>query len=101
MDNKTLNETFKEFQKTQNKVRNKSYSTKRFEEIMNECSVNKAMENCFKLGVSTTLGWIMYLIDSEFSTKDIKKLILDEIIDDTQLRCDTYGTWGDMYSKYK
>jgi len=101
VDNKELNETFKEFQKIRNKVRSKNYSTKRLEEIINECNINKAMENCFKLGVSTTLGWIIYLIDSEFSTKDIKKLLIDELTDDAQLRCDAYGVWGELYNKYK
>lgn len=98
---KTLDEKFKELQETRNKVRTKSYSTRRFEEIINECNINKAMENCHRLGVSTALGWIMYMLDSDFSTKDIKKLILDEIIDDARLRCDTYAAWRELYDKYK
>ena len=84
----------------ENKVRKKSYIESRIEEIVNECNINKSLEEYYKLGLSNAYGYIMYMIDQDFDKKDIKKVIMDSLKDDAQLRCDVFGVWGELYGKF-
>ncbi len=84
-----------------NKFRKKSYIENRLQEVVNECNVNKLLEEYYKIGLAHAYGNVMYMLDQDFDKKDIKKLIMDTTKDDTQLRCDLYGVWGELMDKIK
>ena len=84
-----------------NKIRSKSYIEKRAEKIANVCNLNNTLEEYYKLGLAHAYGSVMYMLDQDFDNKDIKKLIMDTTKDDTQLRCDLYGVWGELMDKSK
>ena len=84
-----------------NKIRRKSYIENRLQEVVNECNVNKSLEEYYKIGLAHAYGNVMYMLDQDFDKKDIKKLIMDTTKDDTQLRCDLYGVWGELMDKIK
>ena len=84
-----------------NKIKKKSYIEQRAEGIMNECNINNAIEEYYKLGVANAYGYIMYMIDQDFDKKDIKKFIIDGTKDDSQFRCDLFGVWGELYDRSK
>ena len=94
------NKTKEMFEEIKNKVKEKSYTEKRAEEIINECNVNKALEGYYNLGLSTAYGYVLYMLDQDFDKKDIKKVIMDTCKNDTQFRCDMFGIWGELYDKY-
>ncbi len=97
--NPNINKKIERFKELRNKVRRKSYTEKRAEEIMNEYNINKALEEYYNLGLSTAYGYVMYMLDQDFDKKDIKKVIMDACKDDTQFRCDAFGVWGELMDK--
>lgn len=97
--NPNINNTKERFEELRNKVRRKSYTEKRAEEIMNECNINKALEGYYNLGLSTAYGYVLYMLDQDFDKKDIKKVIMDACKVDVQFRSDVFGVWGELYDK--
>lgn len=97
--NPNINKKIERFEELRNKVRRKSYTEKRAEEIMNECNVNKTLEGYYSLGLSTAYGYVLYMLDQDFDKKDIKKVIMDTYKNDTQFRCDMFGVWGELYNR--
>lgn len=86
------------------RTRNKKagYIQERAEEIFNECNINTTMENYYKLGQSSVYGFVLYMLDKEeFTKSDIKKFIVTNLKDDTQLRCDSYDIWGECLKNEK
>lgn len=84
-----------------NKANGKNYIEKRLEETINECNINKKLEEYYKLGLANAYGYIMYMLDQDFDKKDIKKFVIDGLKNDIQFRSDVYGVWGELYNKYK
>lgn len=96
-----MSKTKERFETLRNRDRKKSYIEERASQIANECSVNEAFEEYYKLGLSNAYGSVLYMLDKDFDRCDIKKFILDECKDDAQFRCDVFGVWAELYNKIK
>lgn len=94
-----MEKTLEQYESIRNKSRKKSYTESRFEEIANECNINKALEEYYKLGLSSAYGYVMYMLDQDFDKKDIKKFVIDGLKSDVQFRSDVYGVWGELMDK--
>lgn len=87
------------FKDHHNQFRKKNYIENRLEEVADECNINKALEEYYKIGLSTAYGYVMYMLDQDFDKKDIRKFIIDGLKGDTQFRCDVFGVWGELANK--
>lgn len=77
-------------------IKEKSYVEKRTEEIMGKYNISKMMEEYYNLGFATAWGHVLYMISNDFDNKGIKKIIMNETKEKTQMRCDMYGAWDDI-----
>ena len=84
-----------------NKVKKKNYAEQRAEEIANKVNISELVDSYYKFGLAQAYGNVMYMLDQDFDKKDIKKFIMDVTKDDTQLRCDLFGVWGELMEKSK
>lgn len=97
-----LNAELRQDFKARTKNKKAGYIQERAEEIFNECNINTTMESYYKLGQSSVYGLVLYMLDKEeFAKSDIKKFIVTNLKDDTQLRYDSYGIWGDCLKNEK
>ena len=86
LENDKRNETKERFEEIRNKVKEKSYVESRLQEVLDECNINKVLEEYYKIGLADVYGYIMYMLDQDFDKKDIKKFIIDGLKSDTQFR---------------